>query len=403
MKSIHYLQVVGLLLFLSGTFTHSLFAQNCTPDTSLTDAPLGLYPTPFDAAVFPEGGLATFPATIGMPYELTFTVKLTDSVNISPFNFDLNSFALDNSDAILGLPLGLDYACNPPNCVFPDSVLGCIIISGTPIEANLIGDYNLQFQGQLIANEDDSINFDFPSTAIPGEYILTLNRSENVDTDGDEIMDNVDNCVNIPNPDQTDMDLDGAGAGCDCDDTSETGASCVLGCQPFYLDEDGDGFGTPMDSVIACTAPVGYVSNKLDCDDENIAANPNAEEIFSNGFDDNCNGLIDERLTPLDTMGMEMDTMDMNTTGMNIDLDEDGIIDSLDNCLGVANPNQIDVDGDGVGAACDCDDTELIGLNCSDGCLTFYANPGGDIQVSGSAKISEKLTKQFRESKTVTL
>ena len=36
------------------------------------------------------------------------------------------------------------------------------------------------------------------------------------------------------------------------------------------------------------------------------------------------------------------------------------------------------MDGDGVGAACDCDDSELIGFNCSDGCLTFYADNDGD-------------------------
>jgi len=324
MKSTHYLQVVGVLLLLSSIFTSPLSAQNCSPDTTLTDAPLGLYPTPFDEVVFPEGGLADFPAIIGMPYELTFTVKLTDSLNLPPFNVDLNSFALDNSDAIVGLPLGLEYACNPPNCVFPDSVLGCIIISGTPIAANPTGAYNLQIQGQLFANEDDSINFDFPSTSIPGEYVLTLNQSQNLDTDGDGLMDNEDNCINIPNPDQIDMDFDGAGAACDCDDTSETGSGCAFGCQPFYLDEDGDGFGSPMDSVIACTAPVGYVSNKLDCDDENIAANPDAAEVLNNGFDDNCNGLIDERFMAtdsmdMDTMNMSIDSINMDTTGMEMD------------------------------------------------------------------------------------
>jgi len=44
----------------------------------------------------------------------------------------------------------------------------------------------------------------------------------------------------------------------------------------------------------------------------------------------------------------------------------------------LANSNQIDADGDGVGAACDCDDSELIGFNCSDGCVTFYADNDGD-------------------------
>ncbi len=452
MKSMRYLCVIGMLLLMN-SLSLSLLAQNCTPDTSFADAPLGLYPTPFDETVFPDGGLADFPATIGMPYDLTFTVKLTDRVNISPFDFDLDSFALDNMDAILGLPIGLDYACNPPNCVFPDSVLGCIIISGTPIEANRTGEYNLQVMGQLFGNgAGTSLDFDFPSAVVPGEYVLSLNRSDSLDTDDDGIMDNEDNCVDTPNEDQIDEDLDGAGAACDCDDTPETGASCVLGCQPFYLDEDGDGFGTAMDSIIACTSPNGYVNNKLDCDDENAAINPNVIEIENNQIDDNCDGFIDELIIVTDSMGMDsmmvdsmnidsmgmdsmmvdsmnidsmdmdsmmvdsmnidsmdmdsimvdsmnidsmgmdsmivdsmnidsmgMDSMMVDSMGMSLmDMDGDGIIDSLDNCVSLANPDQTDMDGDGLGAACDCDDSELIGFNCSDGCLTFYADNDGD-------------------------
>lgn len=377
MKSMRYFRVVGVLLFISSMFSYTTFAQNCTPDTAFIDAPLGLYPTPFDETVFPDGGLADFPATISMPYELTFTVRLTDQVTIPPFNFDLDSFALDNMDAVLGLPLGLDYACNPPNCVFSDTSLGCIIISGTPIEANQIGDYNLQIMGQLFANGGMPQDFDFPSPLIPGEYVLTLNRSDSLDSDGDGIMDNEDNCVNLTNENQLDEDGDGAGAVCDCDDSLETGAACILGCQTFYLDEDGDGFGTPMDSLIACAAPIGYVANNLDCDDENPATNPDAAEIFSNSIDDNCDGRIDETVISVDSMdtdSMMMDSMQTNA----MDEDEDGIIDSLDNCIGIANPNQMDMDGDGVGAACDCDDSELIGFNCSEGCITFFADNDGD-------------------------
>lgn len=38
------------------------------------------------------------------------------------------------------------------------------------------------------------------------------------------------------------------------------------------------------------------------------------------------------------------------------DADNDGVLDSIDNCLGISNPEQEDYDGDGQGDACDSDD-----------------------------------------------
>ena len=392
MKSMRYLRVV--LLFISSTFTHSLFAQNCTPDSTFADAPLGLYPTPFDESVFPDGGLADFPATIGLPYELTFTVKLTDRVNIPPFNFDLDSFALNNSDAIIGLPLGLDYACNPPNCVFPDSVLGCIIILGTPLEANPEGDYNLQIMGQLFANGDDSLDFSFPSPAIPGEYILALGLSDSldmdsmmvdsmmmdsmmvdsmdidsmmvdsmdmdsmmvdsmdmdsmmvdsmdmgaIDADEDGIIDSLDNCLGLANPNQIDMDGDGVGAACDCDDSELIGFNCSDGCLTFYADNDGDGFGNSNIIRIACTSPAGFVLSGADCDDTNPAINPDAIEIPDNGIDENCNNLTDESNDLISWF---------------LDADGDGFGNPLIDSLSIAQPRNY------VSNSNDCDDTNQL-------------------------------------------
>ena len=43
-----------------------------------------------------------------------------------------------------------------------------------------------------------------------------------------------------------------------------------------------------------------------------------------------------------------------------LDVDEDGVLDSDDNCIDIANPNQADIDFDGAGDACDpCDNQNI--------------------------------------------
>jgi hypothetical protein len=75
-----------------------------------------------------------------------------------------------------------------------------------------------------------------------------------------------------------------------CDGSiDEAGA---LGESTFYLDSDGDGYGSST-SITSCSTPSGYVANSSDCDDSNARISPAATESC-NGVDDDCDGSVDE-------------------------------------------------------------------------------------------------------------
>jgi len=78
----------------------------------------------------------------------------------------------------------------------------------------------------------------------------------------------------------------------DCDKAiNEEGAT---GCKKYYLDFDGDTFGVAAKTKCLCKPSFPYTATKAgDCDDSNKFTNP-AQSEKCNGFDDNCNGAVDE-------------------------------------------------------------------------------------------------------------
>jgi hypothetical protein len=68
----------------------------------------------------------------------------------------------------------------------------------------------------------------------------------------------------------------------DCD-----GAIDEAVTRTFYRDADGDGHGDPLDELVACAAPSGYVDAASDCDDARTDAHPTAIELC-NALDDDC-------------------------------------------------------------------------------------------------------------------
>ncbi len=135
------------------------------------------------------------------------------------------------------------------------------------------------------------------------------------DVDGDGVLDGVDNCLEVANPDQTDTDEDGSGDLCD---------AC-----PVDRDNDADGDGLCFEA-------------------DNCPEQANAEQTDRDwdGWGDVCDPCPDDA---------EGDT------------DSDSVCRSEDNCPDVANPLQEDSDEDGVGDACDACPNSAGGDSDGDG------------------------------------
>ena len=98
----------------------------------------------------------------------------------------------------------------------------------------------------------------------------------------------------------------------DCDgQVDESGA---VNATSWYADVDGDGYGDPSTSTIACTQPFAYVSNSDDCNDRTATAYPGGTETCdSQNIDEDCNGLADDD-----------DSNPANTSRFYYDVDYDG-------------------------------------------------------------------------------
>ncbi len=158
-----------LLLLFASILTLQAAAQTCTPDETVPDSVV-VSPLPFDATTNPTGGINDT-ACINEPFEFVVTVNVPSTFN-SPFGpVPINSIDMATEGAVKNLPVGMDYVCNPPNCVFPKENKGCILLVGTPNDT--AGVYNLAISFLIRSVLDFPINFPDP-TIFPGNYFLHL-------------------------------------------------------------------------------------------------------------------------------------------------------------------------------------------------------------------------------------
>ena len=92
------------------------------------------------------------------------------------------------------------------------------------------------------------------------------------DADSDGVVDEADNCLAVPNPDQQDTDGDGAGDVCDLtpngdgdgDGVDDQVDNCPAVANPGQADVDGDGTGDVCDTTPKGPTPRVSVSNASD-------------------------------------------------------------------------------------------------------------------------------------------
>ncbi|MEZ4979702.1 MAG: MopE-related protein [Chitinophagales bacterium] len=141
--------------------------------------------------------------------------------------------------------------CNDNNAAInPDA----FEIVGNAIDENCDGD--------LFASDVDGDGFDTSNDPVTGQDCDDNNAS--VYPGAPEICDGVDN---------------------DCDGQVDEG----LVVETYYVDADGDGYGSPVGSIDTCETLFGYVLVGGDCNDNNAAINPGATDIPNSGVDEDCN------------------------------------------------------------------------------------------------------------------
>jgi hypothetical protein len=176
----------------------------------------------------------------------TFNNTLKTRLKVDVRNLDCSTFAVGSTFKSLSLYLYTDQYKVNTNVTTLGLVTGnCYRVVPT-------------LDGAQLGFRDAQVTSGTPPAGLkkwtPGSNLTFSFRIEgNFDTDGDGVLNHVDNCPNDQNPDQADSDMDGVGNVCDVADSDGDGVpdstdNCVNDPNPGQQNADGDALGDACDS-----------------------------------------------------------------------------------------------------------------------------------------------------------
>jgi hypothetical protein len=197
-----------LLLLFAVSLATMVSAQTptCHPDSSLLLTHAIVAPAPWtpDSPYYKLN-----PACINDPYTQSVTFNVPDTILYQSIPLLINNISLATTGAITGLPIGVTYLCNPPNCVFPKHTLGCILLYGTPTTANTPVPDTTELKLTISVNSPSlpfPISIQFPGTIAPTNHYYMIIKPHGTCVSGsDDIGSQIAFVQNAPNPftDQT--------------------------------------------------------------------------------------------------------------------------------------------------------------------------------------------------------
>jgi len=279
---------------------------------------------------------------------------------------DVTTWYLDYDGDLYGDSAFSDIGCEQPTgYVLADTETDCDDADSTsnPGETEIVGNEvdNDCDGGEICYKDLDGDGYGTTSTKTSSDSDCGDSQESTVSTDCDDTGSGAD----LINPAATevcdDVDNDCDSLIDDADGSLDTGTATT-----WWVDSDTDGYGVSSLTSLTCDAPSGYVDSAAgtDCDDGDIAINPDATEVCDS-VDNDCDGDIDDDDLSLDTgtattwyADVDVDTYgDAGSTQLACDQPSGYLTDSddcLDSDAGVY-PGALEICDDGL--INDCDET----------------------------------------------